>query len=121
MCFACVCVGQTIEKDGLTISYDRLIVIKFSENSINLTDKDKKTLDFIGDIILNNASLEINFVFEVLSCEEENQRNENIEYKRVKIVLDYLKEHFNINRERLLFRFIEFPCIDGFNMQFMEL
>jgi endonuclease III-like uncharacterized protein len=105
-----ICIAQDYQQKDYEISHDFVSWIVFKRNSTEeLTITGQSQLDGIGTEISDstNASLidKYIFVFEVYVSMYEKTNNPNIGYERVKYVLDYLEEKFNIKRERFYIRF----------------
>lgn len=101
--------GQEKEKDILVS--DTFLDITFLKDKIDITEKGLKILNYIGSnfSVIDKSKFEL--YFEVVPNEEE--KIDLIEYKRVLIVLNYLRDNYQIDKS--IFRVIFHEAITNNN------
>ena len=107
----------SVQKKAITeeqIVYDTFIHIHFDKNESKLTNESKKTLNTIGKFILSNAKKNYTYKFEVIPSQKEKN---NIEFDRVNVIINYLKDNFNIKESSLTFEFFD-AIPSGFTINF---
>ena len=104
----CCCFAQSNNRSDslrLPLAVNYVSYIEFDFDSIQPTNDGLQFLNKIGNTISSDKEMKNKFwfVFQIAASREEQQKNTNLEFKRMLFVLNYLQQNYNIEDGNFIF------------------
>lgn len=110
LCAPMLCNAQN-NKENIEVSSDIFLNVEFEENKLALTENGRKMLNQIGEWVVKINNQQYDYYFEVVPSLKESEKF--IEYKRVDVILKYLRRNYKLKSSMFKFIYHEAIPIEG--------